>query len=151
MNFLKKYILPFVVVFVLALALNIFWEFFHSLLYVHYRGGEITNLVLLRAAFFDASFITLLSIPIFFNSFLRRRLWLVFVFGIFFAIGLEKYALETGRWAYNSYMPIIPILKTGLTPSIQLGLSGWVAIKYSTILYNRHIFGFFQEIPGSRK
>lgn len=114
-----------VLVFVLAFAANIAWEFAHSVLYVHYQVGEITNLILLRAAFFDAIFITLLAIPILFVPYLRARLWIALIIGVLFAIGLEWFALSTGRWAYGAAMPIIPIIKTGLSPTVQLGLISW--------------------------
>ena len=39
-------------------GLNAVWEYWHSVLYVHYRGRPITGLVLLRAALVD-SFIIL--------------------------------------------------------------------------------------------
>jgi hypothetical protein len=95
---------------------------------VHYKGEVITSLILLRAALFDATFITLVSIP-----FLKKQRWVFVVLAILFAIGLEIFALKTGRWEYKDVMPIIPIIKTGLTPTIQLGLLGYISIKTATV------------------
>jgi len=54
--------------------------------------------------------------------------WLIVPLGI---IGMEWYALTTSRWAYNVLMPIIPLLGTGLTPTIQLGLLGHLSYKFA--------------------
>ena len=42
---------------------------------------------------------------------------------------IEWYWLRAGRWAYNDLMPIIPILKLGLTPVIQLAILGMLSLK----------------------
>src|SRR3989344_1469932 len=89
------------IIFVLVFILNFIWEHLHSALYVHYKGAEITDLILFRAAIFDAGFI--------------------------FAVGVELYALQTSRWAYNSAMPIIPLLGFGLSPAVQLGVTSFIA------------------------
>lgn len=123
----KKYIALFAAVFIFAFVVNIAWEFTHAQMYIHYKGSEITNFLLLRAALFDASFITMLSLLVFFNKFLRKRAWIGLTLAVIFAIGLERFALLTDRWAYNDLMPIIPLLETGLTPTIQLGIV-WIII-----------------------
>jgi hypothetical protein len=122
-----------IAVFILAFGANVVWEFLHSALYVHYQGGAITNAILLHAALFDASVITLFAIPMLSLSFLRKRLWIAFVVGVAFATCLEWFALATARWEYTSAMPIIPFIHTGLTPTIQLGLIAWVV--YSIVLH----------------
>ena len=94
-----------VVIFIIAFLLNWVWENLHSILYLHYQGEAITQLVLLRASFFDAFFITLM------------------------AVLLEQWALATNRWAYSDQMPIIPWLEVGLTPAIQLGITAYLAYK----------------------
>ena len=127
MNYKKVFLL----IFFLAFAANLAWEFAHASLYIHYQGQEITSLMLIRAVLFDATFITLLAFPMLAISYLRARLWIAFVIGVLFAIGLEGFALSTGRWSYNDLMPIIPIINTGLTPTIQLGLIAWGTIRVS--------------------
>lgn len=117
------------IIFNLAFLLNLIWENLHSYLYVHYQGGTITQLVLIRAALFDAIFITLLALIFIAVDYFNRRLWWSLIIGIVFAIILERWALDTGRWAYNDLMPIIPLLKTGLTPTLQLGLLSFSIYK----------------------
>ncbi len=118
-------------IFVIAFILNIAWENFHSLLYIHYKGNSLTELILLRAAFFDAVVITILSYPFLKLTTLKGKLWVMIVVLVIFAICLETWALQTNRWAYHDSMPIIPIVQTGLTPTIQLGLLAYIAVSTS--------------------
>ena len=113
-------------IFILAFIFNAIWEHFHSNLYVHYQGGDITDLILLRAALFDASIITLVSWLTF-----GQKLYIPITILVLFAIGLGQFAMLTSRWAYNDLMPIIPLIQTGLTPTIQLGLTLWLSNKLS--------------------
>jgi len=128
---------PIVLIFVFALLLNLVWENAHSLLYVHYQSGEITQWILIRASIFDALLITLLVFVFLNVAFLKIRLWLSFVFGIIAAVFIEWYALGTGRWAYNELMPIIPLLKTGLTPTIQLGFLAYLILYFTAKFYRK--------------
>ena len=90
-------------------------------------GGKITEFILLRASVADAGIITLLSLLFMSVPSLKRKSWLIIFVGVLIAIFIELYALNTGRWAYNEYMPMIPILGVGLTPTIQLGLLGYLS------------------------
>lgn len=121
-------------IFVLAFALNIAWENLHAPLYVHYRGAPITELILLRSALVDALLIAIICAPFLWVATLKKRSWLIVPIGIVLAIYLELWALDSGRWAYNSLMPILPFLGVGLTPTIQLGLLGWISYKTADAL-----------------
>lgn len=114
-------------IFMLAFALNYAWEHLHSVLYANYQGGPITEFILARATLADAAMITLITLPFFLSERLARRSWLVIVIGILVAVGIEEHALATGRWAYNALMPLVPIIHTGLTPTIQLGATGLIS------------------------
>ncbi|MBI4160798.1 MAG: hypothetical protein HY506_02725 [Candidatus Yanofskybacteria bacterium] len=85
--------------------------------------------MLLGATFFDAVFVILLATLILNVVYLRERRWYSLILGFFAAFLIEKYALQTNRWAYNGFMPIIPILNTGLTPTIQLGILSYIVMK----------------------
>jgi len=124
-NYFKKLL----VIFLLAFVLNFVWEFFHSNLYIHYQNKSITQLVLLRASLFDAFFVIIAGLLVIKFKFPKN--WGIYVFGagIVFAIFLEGYALSTGRWLYKDSMPIIPLLGTGLTPTVQLGLLSYLVLK----------------------
>lgn len=117
------------VIFVSAFVLNAVWENLHSLLYLNYKGAEITEIILLRAALADALMITAMSLPfIFFQSF-KKQEWLILAIGFILAISIEWYGLGTNRWVYKHLMPIIPVVYVGLTPAIQLGLLGYLSLK----------------------
>lgn len=114
-------------IFTCAFVLNFAWEHLHSLLYTAYKGAPITDWILFRATLGDAIFLAALSVPFFRISWLHTRLWVVIPLGVACAIALELFALHTGRWEYNSLMPLVPLVGTGLTPTIQLGLLGYVS------------------------
>ena len=138
-----KYIHKLSQIFLVAWLLNLLWENVHVLLYEHYQGmvfAQISQLekfvILLQASIFDGAFITgavlvgtLLSKL--FKSKQEEKTTMAFLLGvsIAFAMTLEMNALESGRWAYNELMPIIPFLNVGLTPTIQLALTGYLAYR----------------------
>ncbi len=116
-------------IFVVAFLLNFAWEHLHAPLYANYRGGEITDWVLFRATLADAGFITAIGLPFLASAWFRRRLPLAVVFGLVLAVGIEWWALSTGRWAYGPAMPIVPLLGTGFTPTVQLGLLAYATLR----------------------
>lgn len=122
-----------ITVFILAFIFNFIWENLHANLYVHYQGGVITEQILLRATLFDAGFITLMSLLFIGSKYFNQRLWLAMIIGLLFAIGLERWALETNRWSYNELMPIIPLIRVGLTPTLQLGFLAFLIFKITKI------------------
>ncbi|MEK7120941.1 MAG: hypothetical protein AAB840_02515 [Patescibacteria group bacterium] len=120
-------------VFIVSFFLNLIWENIHSLMYVYFKGEEITEAVLVRASFFDALFITLSAFFIIFLPWRNISIWLSVFLLLILSIFIEKWALVTGRWIYNEMMPIIPVLKTGLTPTLQLALLGYLSFRLSDI------------------
>ena len=114
--------------FLAAFGLNWIWENLHSVLYAHYQGHEISQFVLARAAIFDAIFILIivwLATRLFKSQ--RPRMIFIIIVGLILAVGIEWWALETGRWTYAAAMPIVPFINAGLTPTIQLALTGYLA------------------------
>jgi hypothetical protein len=112
-------------VFVFSFVTNLFWENLHASLYLGYKGGFITEWILVRATFWDA---VIISGLLFGARFLPRhgRVWFIFIGGLAIAIFMERWALATKRWSYTSAMPIIPFIHTGLTPTFQITLLGLV-------------------------
>lgn len=112
----------------LAFILNFIWEVSQSFLYTsHYVGIIGLWMVHLRASLGD---ILMIFIILSLDTFVFKRIfpkkinsWRFFAImlsGFILAILLEKYALNTGRWSYNSLMPIIPGINVGLTPILQM-------------------------------
>lgn len=124
-------------VFVFAFLLNLVWENLHSYLYVHYKSGEITELILIKAALFDGLVILGLIYLFYLIPRLSEHPWLIIVFGVLISLAIEYWALVSGRWAYNEMMPIVPVLRTGLTPTVQLGLLGYLSYKFSKLNFLR--------------
>jgi hypothetical protein len=122
-------------VFFFGLLLNVAYELWHSVFYTHFTqpGYTYSELVamLLGSAVGDG-FLAL--IHLFVVTVLRRGRWqwqwprdwktlgFVILWALVVQIGIEIGALATGRWAYNSRMPVIPVLQVGLTPAIQMPL-----------------------------
>lgn len=111
---------------VLAFGLNLIWEFWHSQFYLTYQGGEITSLILIRAAIVDSIIILILLIVA--DAFRLNCSVILITGGLLIAIIIELWALKTGRWAYSSLMPLIPFLNIGLTPTIQLAITGYLTM-----------------------
>jgi hypothetical protein len=122
--------------FFIALILNAVWENLHSFLYVNYMGGRISEFILLRAAFWDAVMITGICLPFLFVSGFKKYSWVIILVGVIISVGIEQWALSTGRWVYNDLMPIIPFLSVGLTPTIQLGPLGFISFKIQERIIN---------------
>ena len=117
----------FISIFLLAFLANLLWEHAHAVLYVHYQGGAISELVLLHATLVDA---LLISGSIFLTRILpqRLRLPLLSVVLLVIAVGIEWWALATHRWAYTSLMPIVPLLGVGVSPMVQLVMTAWFTL-----------------------
>lgn len=68
----------------------------------------------------------------------KKDIAVLAVVGLFIAVGIEWRALLFGRWAYTDAMPIIPYLKVGLLPIVQmtllLPLSVFITGKFSAVL-----------------
>lgn len=141
----KKFV---VVLFIAAFLINLLWEVSHSLLY-NWNLFPLKNDIyfyvprILRAALGDA--ITI-SIMFFINCIFRKGFYwinsikgkdyLAFIFlGLIFAIGVEINAMMNNLWSYNEYMPLV--LGIGLTPLIQLALTGIVSLDLTNRFVGR--------------
>lgn len=119
--------------FVFAWGLNFLWELAQKPLYVvgtfpPFPWGWI------RATTWDAGYIVILYfiLAILHSDFywLRRKniwdLFFIVMVGFVTATIVEQQALSMGKWFYTSAMPIVPILKIGLTPFIQLPIMAFL-------------------------
>lgn len=58
-----------------------------------------------------------------------------FAIGMLATIGLEYLNTEIlGRWAYDGVMPLLPVLGTGISPTLQ-----WVFVPAFVLLYMRRL------------
>ena len=116
-----------ILVYVLAFTANWIWEILHSILYLNYKGGIISNFILFRAALTDA--VMVLILVFISQKFGKYKTTFILVGGLIIAVVIEIWALQTGRWTYNSLMPIIPFVKIGFTPVIQLAITAYITEK----------------------
>lgn len=123
---MKKIIIYYLAV---GFILNLIWEMLQSGLYApHFEGNADFIFVHLRATIGDV--VMLFIIFAILSLFYGRWNWIkerkispyaiVALLGFVLAAAVEKYALATGRWAYDGSMPMVPIFEAGITPLLQL-------------------------------
>jgi len=109
----------------IAFALNVVWEYLHYVLYV----CPLERLpCALLAAFIDGLIIIgiYFVLALAFNDFFWIRTWsarkifLTVLLGFFIAYFIELRGLYLERWSYAVSMPLIPYLQVGLSPIAQM-------------------------------
>ncbi|PKL36754.1 hypothetical protein CVV38_02535 [Candidatus Peregrinibacteria bacterium HGW-Peregrinibacteria-1] len=126
----------FLIISLIALILNIIWEFSHHPLYVHLASiPEYLHLV--TASFTDMliiqGMIAIVSLKNQNLSWLKHPqksdYLIVVLLGLTIAILIEVINIDLGRWAYTDAMPTI--FNIGITPLIQLALTGALSLAIS--------------------
>ncbi len=111
----------------LTFVINLIWENSQAFLYKGYENFWQHFEPCLIASFGDILIVGVLYllVSLFFRDFswvhdpkIGHLFWLSF-FGVVIAILVELWALETLRWQY-SLMPVIPVLRVGLLPVLQM-------------------------------
>lgn len=103
----------------LAFILNLLWEFWHSQFYTSVLGHSVSWPFLVTASFLDVLLVWLI---IFVAEKIYKSYLIVIFLGFLAAVFNEKMALWFHLWQYNSKMAIVPLLKIGLTPVLQMTL-----------------------------
>ncbi|TAK95871.1 hypothetical protein EPO05_03165 [Patescibacteria group bacterium] len=121
----------------IAFILNFLWEISQAWLYApHFVGVAGLVEVHIRASLGD---VILVSLILMLDSFVFRkvlaeerlgwkRMAMIMLAGFILGVAVEKYALATGRWSYNSLMPVMPFFKVGLAPVLQMVLVPVISI-----------------------
>ena len=123
--------------------LNLLWEISHCFLYSTILNAKITKIIplLLRVSLFDAVWITifysitsrLFKNP---NPFTNKTQLATFIiFTLLYPIIVEPISLKLGRWEYAPSMPTI--LGIGITPLVQLAITGLLALSLTFQLFRR--------------
>lgn len=112
-----------------SLLLNIVWENAQAPLYQEYSNFWQHLLICSVASLGDVLVILVLYLVLAIAN--RDMLWVAkmskkdvaisIILGALVSIGIEKWALATGRWQYDS-MPLIPYIEVGLLPVLQMSL-----------------------------
>lgn len=140
---LKKLLHQAVLIFVFSFLLNFLWESIHAVLF--YEGHQTMESSFFVRMISYASFIDALMILIIFISgsiFWREFEWIkkydsrkiiyTAIVGFLIAAIIEAKALFFKQWSYNELMPTI--FGLGLSPLIQLSITGILAIVVSSVL-----------------
>lgn len=114
----------------ISLLLNFVWENLQAPLYQGYSNFWQHLLICSIASLGDVLIILVLYFVL--ATINRDLLWItkmrrsdivmVMILGILIAVGIEKWALATGRWQYGSAMPLIPDVEVGLLPILQMAI-----------------------------
>lgn len=121
--------------FFISFFINLLYELFHSVLYTTCLEAPLKTYMylILKAALFDGIVITGIY---FFVSVVFRgslQILLFIVISLVFAFAWEKYSLAKGKWVYSDTMPTI--LGVGVTPLIQLALTGFLSIYLTFVFF----------------
>jgi hypothetical protein len=116
----------FVYLFLSSFVTNLIWENLHAKLYIHHLNQVITERTLIVASLGDAIIITAVALAFMKISFLSERLWISIPLFIAISIIIELHALSVHRWAYAESMPLIPYLNVGVSPTVQLAVTGFI-------------------------
>lgn len=116
----------------LGFLLNYIWEKLHIALYANYENfvASLPLPVAIYTSIIDASIILAIYLGI---ALLRQNiLWiknmrmkdavLAIFSGIIIAFLIEWNGLAREKWEYNQYMPLVPLVKIGLSPLLQMGI-----------------------------
>ena len=116
-----------------SFVLHLLWENMQAPLYVGFISFREHFLVCLRAAWGDMLFMLIIYAVLAIvqkniwwltdaHAYAQAATWLIAIFlGIVLAVSFELWAVYIAlRWQYASAMPIIPIIRVGLTPVLQM-------------------------------
>lgn len=119
-------------IFFVAFFLNLLYELLHSVLYTTCLEAPLKKYIrlMLKAAIFDGLAITIIYLVAFFIFPKYYQLSAFLIISLIFALAWEIYSLKKGKWEYAQDMPII--LGVGITPLLQLALTGLTAIYIVT-------------------
>ncbi len=120
------------------------WEAVHAAAYVE-TAGPLSQRLLCCLPMGAVDAVWSLGLLVAARAIVRRAgqaspatsLWLMAVLGATTAAILEWYALRTGRWTYNALMPLIPGLRVGVSPVLQMAIVPIVAARLSGLAGRR--------------
>lgn len=121
-------VLQMVVMFMVAVTVNFVWEMAQSVLFARMGGWMEGSRRCFVASLGDG--VIVLTIAAIGWLWFRHADWIVrpgfggytlmTTVGVTIAVLVERYALETGRWAYTERMPMLPMVRVGLAPVLQM-------------------------------
>lgn len=121
---------------IVGFFINLLYEMLHSVLYKTCLKAPLNKYIylMLKASLFDGLSISLIYLAsyMFFKNISPfenyMQISLIILISIIFAYMWELHAVNNKRWEYTNKMPII--LGVGLTPLVQLAITGILAIYW---------------------
>lgn len=128
-------------IFIFAFFINLLYELCHSVLYKTCLKASLPKYVylILKAAIFDGFSITIIYFATYLifkneNPFYNYSQLISFLLiSLLFAFLYEKVSLAKNRWEYSDKMLLI--FGVGLTPLLQLALTGFLVLHFTLNLY----------------
>ncbi len=109
---------------IIAFLLHLVWENAQAPLYAGYQSFSRHFPMCLMGAIGDVGItLSVLALVWIFKkdtSWITTDFFMLAIIGFVIAVVIEQHALLTGKWSYALAMPIIPSLKIGLVPAIQM-------------------------------
>lgn len=120
--------------FIIAFFINLLYEILHSVLYKTCQEASLKKYIylILKGAIFDGFSITLIYFITFIifknqNPFNNIAQIIAFILiALILAYIWDFHAIKNKRWEYSEKMPLI--LGVGITPIVQLALTGFLSI-----------------------
>lgn len=129
----QRRLLLFAVFFGGGFLLHLLWEKLHVVLYTGYQTYNLPFLVQLKASAGDLVFMAVFYLALALihrdiywieqrSAFRHPATWgITALLGVLMAVGFELWAVYVDhRWIYQETMPLIPIVKVGLSPVMQM-------------------------------
>lgn len=121
----------------ITFILNLVWENLQMTLYTGYAPHILWGINCLVATLGDILIVLVMYAVVAIKSgkfnwaknYKRADIFLFLGLGVLIAIFFEKYALATNRYEYSSSMPVIPLIKVGLIPVLQMLILPIVSIE----------------------
>lgn len=127
---MKRIFLSFAAIIITGYLFNYIWEKSHIALFKDYEvfvsrlplpAAIYTSLVDVSIIFLIYTLIALVRKKFFWiENFDKNAAALSIIFGSAIAIVIELQGLAQKKWAYSEIMPIIPFIKVGLSPILQM-------------------------------
>ena len=132
----------------IAFFLHIIWERAHVRLYSAYEHKGDRLPITVWAALGDAvySVTAVLFIGLLKNNFdwmpsiQMVDIVALAIIGLFIALYIEYRALTLHRWAYAVGMPVIPVLKVGLSPVLEMAILLPASVAFVALLSHSMVF-----------
>ena len=127
---MKRIFLSFSTIIVSGYLLNYIWEKSHIALFKDYEVF-VSRLPLPTAMYTSLVDVCMILLIYFLIAATRKKLFWIenfdksavaksIIFGSAIAIAIELQGLAQNKWTYNEFMPIIPLIKVGLSPVMQM-------------------------------